>query len=307
MNIKIDALAQSIRASIAKQSPSAAIAYVLAKVAVELRSITRNPSVAEYLSANESISLQIFKALSDAVEVMDNAESEVRGNTYTDTSSAIDTIQLIMQYIRNLSEIATATDASSITIEKQITDAVTAIDAITSLIVGSARNEADSAGTTDILAFAVEKLIQDPVLATDVLDRVVSYFRDYTDTANAVDALSFAMQLEFSDSVNVSDVLQIVNDVPVSNTDSLSLSDQAAYQFTKAAIDSLVVTDEILVVPIKGFDETVGATDFIVITTGLSKELFESLTAGDSGLLFMTDYADITYFAEDYVGTSRTF
>lgn len=44
-----------------------------------------------------------------------------------------------------------------------------------------------------------------------------------------------------------------------------------------------------------------------VVDVELGKVLAESKTVSDSGSLRMTSYADITYFAEDYVGTSLTF
>jgi hypothetical protein len=41
--------------------------------------------------------------------------------------------------------------------------------------------------------------------------------------------------------------------------------------------------------------------------TALRRTLQESASAGDSGLLAMTDYCDSTYFSQAYVGTERIF
>jgi hypothetical protein len=55
----------------------------------------------------------------------------------------------------------------------------------------------------------------------------------------------------------------------------------------------------------KGLAESPTATDSAAIAAG--KALIDSTSASDAGILISQDYCDITYFAEDYVGTSRTF
>lgn len=55
----------------------------------------------------------------------------------------------------------------------------------------------------------------------------------------------------------------------------------------------------------KNTTDTVGITDAAALQLGIS--LSEAPAATDSGLIVSQGYCDITYFAEDYVGESRTF
>jgi hypothetical protein len=55
----------------------------------------------------------------------------------------------------------------------------------------------------------------------------------------------------------------------------------------------------------KNTTNTVGITDAAALQLGIS--LSEAPAATDSGLIVSQGYCDITYFAEDYVGESRTF
>lgn len=55
----------------------------------------------------------------------------------------------------------------------------------------------------------------------------------------------------------------------------------------------------------KNTTNTVGITDSTALQLGIG--LSEAPAATDSGLIVSQGYCDITYFAEDYVGESRTF
>jgi hypothetical protein len=55
----------------------------------------------------------------------------------------------------------------------------------------------------------------------------------------------------------------------------------------------------------KNTTNTVGITDAAALQLSIS--LSEAPAATDSGLIVSQGYCDITYFAEDYVGESRTF
>ena len=59
-----------------------------------------------------------------------------------------------------------------------------------------------------------------------------------------------------------------------------------------------------------GIDDAVAIDDLGIDDDpewNLSKNLSDTASTTDAGLLIMQDYCDITYFLEDYVGTSRTF
>ena len=88
-------------------------------------------------------------------------------------------------------------------------------------------------------------------------------------------------------------------------TDASSVTDNAVRSFDKAATDSSTVSDTSFREFIKGLTEAPTATDSTVKTAG--KNLADSTSASDAGILVSQGYCDITYFAEDYVGTRITF
>jgi hypothetical protein len=55
----------------------------------------------------------------------------------------------------------------------------------------------------------------------------------------------------------------------------------------------------------KGLSEAPSLTDVVALSARLA--IIEQPVASDSGILQMQDYCAFDYFAEDYVGESRTF
>ncbi len=105
----------------------------------------------------------------------------------------------------------------------------------------------------------------------------------------------------------------------------VELSDLATILFEKAQADTIASSDQITTV---GFEkaqaDTIASSDQIT-TVGFAKLIGELLSVSDEnivdfqgnksdnvatsdgGSLLAQSYCDITYFAEDYVGESRTF
>lgn len=112
-------------------------------------------------------------------------------------------------------------------------------------------------------------------------------------------------------------------------TDTVSPTDSAALSVTKSLSDDTFPVDEHatafekfladIVTPVDalaGIVLTDEESDSVVIDDfpvaddpelTIGKNLSETTIASDAGVLLMQDYCDITYFLEDYVGTSRTF
>ena len=89
-------------------------------------------------------------------------------------------------------------------------------------------------------------------------------------------------------------------------TDSAAAADFMSLIVSLAKSDTVTTADQIALDPQKSVTgDSVTSTD----TTAKSalKSLTDSNTTSDSGYLYSQGYCDITYFAEDYVGTSRTF
>jgi hypothetical protein len=98
-------------------------------------------------------------------------------------------------------------------------------------------------------------------------------------------------------------------------TDTASTSESQTFNTTKALADTANATDDFdgaasieddqVMQFVSSRSETAHTSDIHVPLVG--KGLADSASTGDSGSLRMTDYCDVNYFTESYVGTSLTF
>jgi|688.fasta_scaffold28257_3 hypothetical protein len=125
------------------------------------------------------------------------------------------------------------------------------------------------------------------------------------DEAPTIEEIFFDIGFNLSDSQSSSDHAQV--DTTKGFAESVLLGDFIYSFFSTQKSESVSVVDEssILVAYSRLFGETEYAIDESLLEFGKNES--ETMTAADSGFLRMTDYADITYFAEDYVGSSQYF
>jgi hypothetical protein len=92
-------------------------------------------------------------------------------------------------------------------------------------------------------------------------------------------------------------------------TDSVVVVDETAFNISKVAdADSFYLEDAITSINVgKVISDSVTMLDSIVAVLVFFRGLTETLFTSDSGVLTIQGYCDITYFATDYVGESRTF
>jgi hypothetical protein len=107
-----------------------------------------------------------------------------------------------------------------------------------------------------------------------------------TDTQAVNDALSFSFSTSFSDSAITTDAL------------SAAVQKYLASAFTLADSISKLTSKSVTV-------DSFGVSDAIV--NSHSKPFSDMIATTSAGALLSQGYCDITYFAEDYVGESRTF
>ncbi len=172
------------------------------------------------------------------------------------------------------------------------------------LVLTIAKALADEATTTEALALTVSKVLADPAVATDAISILASKGLADVVTAEDVIQVMWAMGQQLDDTVLATDSVQFelvktLADV-VTASDELSMSGSS----TTPMGDSASANDQISLSSSKALAESIAAADALAITT--NKALSDTATAVDSGLIRMQDYADMTYFAEDYTGTTRT-
>lgn len=163
--------------------------------------------------------------------------------------------------------------------------------------------------------FTYVKNISDQAFVTDDLDGEAT-----TEDDQEIDFVKTRSEI-----VSIGDVFD--RDVAYSRafTEAPAANDSPAMGITKSTSDSGTASDTFAktVVYIRDFTESPSTSDADTITFGavksddgaftdsdvksMSKSLTESPSAASSGSLRSQGYCDFTYFAEDYVGASRTF
>ena len=170
---------------------------------------------------------------------------------------------------------------------------VLAIDIISpmdSVSLATIKNFSETLGISEQdLTKVVQKVIGDSVTPTDVANFLMIYQRTFTETIAALDAVTFGVTKNLEDLV--------------ANVDLLSFSTSKGLSDVVGMLDNM--DTDIQYEIIKTISELIYTADAHIIQSILAKA--DSVTMGSSGFVMMQDYCDITYFLEDYVGTSRTF
>lgn len=168
----------------------------------------------------------------------------------------------------------------------------------------------------------------------DVLgELLVEFFKTKTDDAVLVEALALDFHKALRDEAKVVDVQSIgvlkglTEQAPVSDatantlhkpfTDKATSREQLSNEVTKSVLDPVAVTDDIdgaasilddqNMQYFKELTTVYSASDVFYRLIAYTRQLNESASITDSGLVRSQSYSDYAYFEEDYVGSSRTF
>lgn len=170
----------------------------------------------------------------------------------------------------------------------EFADSVAQVDAATKAF---GKNLADVATLAEQISLGTSKSAADTQTLSDVIFIATTFNRAFADTTSFADATSFETGKVLADNITETDAASLA--VTKLIADSLAMADSVVgINFTDTENDALAIDD-------LGIDDDPAWV--------LGKNLSETVSTSDSGLLIMQDYCDITYFAEDYVGTSRTF
>lgn len=157
------------------------------------------------------------------------------------------------------------------------------------------------------LSYSANK--SDTIFVADALTR--NYNKALTDTIVQSEFQSKVIGKYFTDFVSINDNTAFVSGTGQSAIDSILLSDANRFALNKVLTDIQYGTDR---VSSKSINKVL--RDFISIADsanigGEGNDYTSSQgdlsNIEDFGSLYMTDYADITYFAQDYVGETRSF
>lgn len=150
--------------------------------------------------------------------------------------------------------------------------------------------DVDTFTTVDDTTRSTGKGLSDSATMGDSVLTVLIFIRDFTDTTSLADAKTLLVSPAYSDTFTTSET--VARSLSKTLTDSFALND-----LSDAAGPTWSFSDFT--------NNVVSTSDSTTVTN--TKGLLDSLSSSDSGTLISQGYCDITYFAEDYVGESRTF
>lgn len=218
----------------------------------------------------ESLSTEVGKALADSVLMEDDADIDYWIDKHL-SDTAVITAPLAISFATAFHDYFTNSDLAAIESIKAAADATDPlIDAISQ--ISTSKGLADSFSTSDSI-YAVRL-----------------FMREFVEELFATDSYSSSLSKPFGETILAADVEE--------------------HSVTKGYLDNVVMIDnmdgDIQYHAVKLIGELISTpTDLTVLSGELAKA--DAINVSASGVAFMTDYADISYFAEDFVGVSSTF
>ncbi len=187
-----------------------------------------------------------------------------------------------------IDELVTAADSSYLTIIKNLEDFVEAIESAE--VYNQGNDKFDLVAAVDQLTISLQFLRSfEHAVATDDV-AALSLTKSIEDAVTAVEG-------------NFSAVVANLQ----SPADIAAVGEALAFNVSKLLDDAPIATDSVSIQTLLAFADFVSVADNLQFQGSNEQFYGDQLSVGDSGSLLMQDYADITYFADDYVGTSRTF
>lgn len=151
------------------------------------------------------------------------------------------------------------------------------------------KNLDDSVSNSDAKALLVSPTYAETVPLADSASRVVDFIRNYSDSAALDDVATRSTSLDKQEGLATSDSSSLATVKGLSEGFTLldNMDGDIEYQVVKVISEALALSEQQVI-------------DF-------TTESSDNILTSSSGVLAMQDYADITYFLEDYVGLTRSF
>lgn len=161
----------------------------------------------------------------------------------------------------------------------------------------------DSAGIVDITQKAGGKALTDAAPFSDSTFLAVTYVLNHI--AKAIDEQEIQVVKSRTDAAAINDLFSRQVGFRRTPEDSLAMIEDSQKQGGKALSDSPRFEDQVTRAAQRGTSDVFRLSDRRAQTFGKTRT--EQATLTDTGSLRSQGYCDFSYFAEDYVGTSRTF
>lgn len=263
------------------------VAYILMTPSAYLDTTGQFKYVPELVVVSDAVALAVSKALTEVIDAGTEQVSLATGKSLSDSVSFTEVFVATLVFLRDFSDTISVPDTVALSFSKALADSFATSDVVARsfskfLASGFAMN--DSFDANDGSTYAFSKGVTNVVFVPDTQTKAVN--KALTDTASAADALAVVFSKALADVISTSDTLSVLFEKTLA--DAVAAQDAAAKSFDKVASpDSVSAADATSLSPTKGISDMIEPVD--------------------AGSLVSQNYCDITYFAEDYVGESRTF
>lgn len=257
-----------------------------------------------------------FFLLSDSAGVSDDATLDVT-KPQTDAAGATDS------YVFTYTKVAGATEGQNycdITyfeedyVQGPQLDHIEITD-LFSLLITYGRNLTEDPAITDSHAFDISMTFSEQTFVTDDLDgeataeddQEIQFVKTRSDSGALTDSFAKTVTFvrSFTETPAANDDPSFDVTKPLTEGPSASDSFSKVVAFSRSFAESPSVTDSDTLNTGKNLGDNGGIIDSKVLQ--VTKVSSDAGVASDSGSLRSQGYCDFTYFAEDYVGASRTF
>ena len=260
--------------------------------------------------AADSAARSLSKPASDAFTADDLFSRQVSFNrTFNDLVNATDDIDGIasieddqeVSFFKFTNDSLSFADAASKDSSKPLADVMAAQD-----LPAKSVNKpfADSASLTDATALLADKNLLEIAGAQDVITRK-SIDKSSTDVAGAADVAARDLSKSVSDASLLSDTSHLATGKGISDTATFSDVIYWVLVFLRSPTDEVALADVKALALSKPSADAMSVSDSSFRRPELGKT--DSVGVASSGTLRSQGYCDFSYFAEDYVGSSRSF
>mgnify|MGYP003144412801 CR=1 FL=1 len=220
------------------------------------------------------------------------------------TTSVVDLLVRVVAYTRGVSEQPVASDSHAAQTSKPVDETPTVSDLfLKTLQFNRAFFEQTLLTEAEIVAFG--KTLEDVSSVSESLVKQVAFARSPEDTSSASDDDTIDFGKPIADTTTFSEVISFGE--LLTKTDSALLSDAPVLAFGGGQSDTTGVSESLEFV--FGLNQSLAnsARALESLLLGYEKALSDTTSIADAGSLISQGYCDISYFADDYVGTARTF
>lgn len=273
-------------ATVAATTPLANVSATLIATVPYLDTSGKFQYVPEQLSATDVSFRVIGKTLTDTFGQTDFITAKSSALVKNDTISTPDFIIRTLEFIRAFTDTFGFTDQTSFTFARPLADSF-GITEFKSLTPGKVLG--DTVGNTDSASTALTKVNFETLALAEYFAK--SFSRPLSNSFGQSDANVKLLSKPITDAFTFTELL----------TRSLTRTIQDGF----AMNDSADLTDGITYQTVKYINNLAFVSDAKVLSTSFSK--IDTVSLVSAGSLTSQGYADMAYFAEDYVGDSRTF